>query len=37
MEILNLILGFIFGFMICLRLWFWIEQRNAKRENESKK
>ncbi len=37
MDLISLIVGIIVGFTACILLWLWIEQRNAKRENESKK
>ncbi len=36
MGLSNVVAGFIFGFITCLCLWLWIEQRNAERENKEK-
>lgn len=35
MDIPSLIIGMVVGFTACILLWFWIEQKNAEKENES--
>ena len=36
MEIISVVLGIIVGFVLCLLLWFWIENKNAEDEDEPK-
>ena len=30
------VIGFVLVFFSCMLLWFWIEQRNARKENVNK-
>ena len=35
LDLASFLAGLIVGFTACILLWFWIEQRNARKENES--